>query len=118
MTKLSNLLISKAGRREVVELVDIESRAAVIDECAYAVLLGLALLMVMVVMMVVMPVAVFSVLIVMLMSAGLRLLLFGGNGLYTAYPPSRCGHLVETEHPGVEYQAQVYLPVIALDDAG
>ena len=92
---------------EVVELVYIEGRAAVIDECAYTVFLGLALLMVMVVMM-----------MVMFMSAGLRLLFFRGNGFNAPHPAGRCGHLVEAEHPGIEYQAQVYLSVITLNDAG
>ena len=61
-----------------------------------------------------------TVLMFMMMpiSAGLRLLLFRGDGFDAAHPAGRSGHLVETEHPGVEYQAQVYLSVIALEDTG
>lgn len=89
---------------EEIELVEVETLAAVVDECLYAIFLSLALVMVM--MVVVMVVAVFVPVMVVLMfvvvvmvmfmlmlmmmfvmvSAGLGFFLLGGSFFYLVYP--------------------------------
>ena len=89
---------------EIVELVDVECRTAVVDESAYAVFLRLTLFVVMVVMMVMTVVVSIVVLsgVMMLMFPGLGLFLVSRNGLNTLNPAGRCRHLIVAEHPGIE----------------
>jgi len=118
---------------EEVEFVDVESFAAIVYECLYAVFFSFAFVVVMMVaavtffVLVVVFVFVVLVLVVvfvlmfvvmmLVMTAGLSFFFFGRRFFDFMHPCRRGGYVFEVEKAGVEKVGKVYVAVVAFDYA-
>ena len=103
---------------ELVEAAQVHRFTTVVDEGSNAVLFGFALVVVMVVMFVVMMmlVVVLLVLMVVMFFVIVVIVILFMVSLNGVNPGCRGGHLVEVEHAGVEYLAEVDVAVVTIDD--
>lgn len=119
---------------EEVEFVDVESFAAIVYECLYAVFFSFAFVVVVmmvaavtffvlvvvvvfVVLMLVVVLVLMFVVMMLVMTAGLSFFFVGRRFFDFMHPCRRGGYVFEVEKAGVEKVGKVYVAVVAFDYA-
>ena len=107
-----------SGGDEVVELVDVESRTAIVDKRTDAIFFHFAVFHMMVVMVFMVMMNVFFRMMMLVVMMSFPLLLFGGRAFYAPDPSGGSGGTFKVEETGMDNLLQVYIGIVTFYDFG